>query len=118
MKILLSIVLIALLSFIAGLFLPWWSIALVAFLVAVLVRLSPGGHFLSGFLGVFLIWTILAFWIDQKNEHILSSKVAQLFHLGSASFLLVLISALIGGLVGGFAALSGGYLHKRRVSRY
>ena len=118
MKFFLSILLTALLSFIAGLFLPWWSVAIISFLVAVLLRLTPGAHFLSGFLGVFILWTILAFWIDQKNEHILSAKVAQLFHLGTASFVLVLVSALIGGLVGGFAALTGGYLHKRRVVRY
>jgi hypothetical protein len=114
MKLFLSIILTGLLCFIAGLFLPWWSIALIAFLVGLLLPQPLWAHFISGFSGVFLLWMILAIWIDQKNEHILSSKMAQVFHLGTASFLLIIVTALIGGLVGGFAAMSGGSLHKRR----
>ena len=117
MKLFLSIVLTGLLCFIAGLFLPWWSIAIIAFLVGLLLPQSLGRHFLSGFLGVFLLWLILALWIDSKNEHILSVRIAQLFHLGSASFAMVLITALIGGLIGGFAAMSGGSLQRRRIVR-
>ena len=113
MRILLSIILTALLCFIAGLFLPWWSIAIIAFLVALLFCQSPGAHFLSGFLGVFLLWFLLAFWLDLKNEHILSAKIAQLFHLGSASILLVFITAFVGALVGGFAAFTGGSVRRR-----
>src|SRR5438045_5914839 len=107
MRLFLSIILTALFCFIAGLFLPWWSIAVIAFLVALLFRQSLGAHFLSGFAGVFILWFILSFWIDLKNEHILSAKVAQLFHLGAASILLILITALVGGIVGGFAAFTG-----------
>lgn len=109
--------LILLFSFIAGLFLPWWSIAIVAFLIALLIPQSIGKSFLSGFLGVFLLWGILALWIDVKNESILSQKIAQLFYLGNAGFLLILISALLGALVAGFAAMSGGSLRPARKKR-
>lgn len=117
MKFLAATVLILLLSFIAGLFLPWWSIAIVAFLIALLIPQSIGKNFLAGFLGVFLLWGILALWIDVKNDSVLSQKIAQLFSLGNAGFLLILVTALIGALVAGFAAMSGGSLrpaHRRR----
>lgn len=114
MRFLLATLLTALLSFIAGLYLPWWSIAIVAFLVAILMRQFIGRSFLAGFLGIFLLWFIVAFSIDSKNEHILSQKIAQVFPLGGSSILLILITALIGALVGGFAAMSGASLLPRK----
>ena len=118
MKLLLAVILTALLCFIAGLYLPWWSIAPIAFLVALLLGLGVGRSFLAGFLGVFLLWAVLAFWIDIKNNSVLSHKIAQLFPLGGSSVLLILLTALIGALVGGFAAMAGGSLRpveRRRV---
>jgi hypothetical protein len=66
-------------------------------------------------LGVFLLWAIVALWIDLKNESILSHKIAQIFPLGGSSFLLILVTAVIGALVSGFAAMSGASLisHKK-----
>ena len=112
MRLLLAILLTAALGFIAGKFLPWWSIAIVAFLVALLLPQRIGKSFLSGFLGIFLLWSVVALWIDSKNDSLLSSKIASLFPLGGSSILLILVTALIGALVGGFAALSGAALRK------
>ena len=110
MKFLLATLLTALLSFIAGIFLPWWSIAIIAFLISLVVRQSMSRSFLAGFAGIFLLWSLVALWIDIRNEHILSRKIAQLFPLGGSSFLLILVTALVGALVGGFAAMSGSSL--------
>jgi hypothetical protein len=117
MRFLAATLLILLLSFIAGLFLPWWSIAIVAFLIALLIPQTIGKSFLAGFLGIFLLWGILALWIDVKNGSVLSQKISQLFSIGNVGFLLVLITALIGALVGGFAAMSGGSLRPIRERR-
>ena len=106
-----ALILTALLSFAAGLYLPWWSIALVAILVSIIIPLAPWKSFLSGFLALFLLWGILAYWIDAKNNSILSQKMAQIFQLGNSSMLLILITALIGALVAGFAALTGSYIN-------
>ena len=116
MKLLLSILLIAVLSFLCGLFLPWWSIAIVAFIVTVLIPQASSTGFLSGFLGIFLLWGILSFWIDIKNDGILSKKIALLLPLGGASVLLILVTAFVGGLVAGFAGMAGSSL--RPVHRY
>ncbi|HYF30095.1 MAG TPA: hypothetical protein VD993_03150 [Chitinophagaceae bacterium] len=115
MKFLVSIFLIALLSFALGLYMPWWSLALAAFVVAALIHQRAGKSFLTGFLALFLLWGILAFIIDQQNQQVLSKKVAQLLSLGEGSIVIILITGLVGGLVAGFAAMSGSYL--RTVTR-
>ncbi|MBC7826257.1 MAG: hypothetical protein H7122_00820 [Chitinophagaceae bacterium] len=110
MKFVISLLLTALLSFAGGLYLPWWCIGICAFIVSVLILQPPIRAFLAGFCGVFLLWLIFSWSIDSANDHILSHKIAQIFPLGGISFLLILITSLVGGLVGGFAALSGSYL--------
>ncbi|HMW66901.1 MAG TPA: hypothetical protein PK695_11810 [Chitinophagaceae bacterium] len=110
MKFLTATLLTLLLAFVSGLYLPWWGIAIVALLVAAIVHQKAGKAFLSGFLGLFLLWGGLAFWIDMKNDHILSQKIAAILPLGGNSILLILVTALVGGLVAGFAALSGSFL--------
>ncbi len=114
MRFALATILIALMSFIAGLFLPWWSIAIVAFIVSLFIGQSIGKSFLAGFTGVFILWAIVALWIDIKNESILSHKIALLFPLGGSSALLILVTALIGAIVGGFAAMSGASILPKR----
>jgi hypothetical protein len=116
MRFLLSILLTAVLAFVAGMYLEWWSIAIVAFLVALLLPQGLGRSFLAGFLGIFLLWGVLSLWIDIKNDSLLSNKMAGLFGLPSG-ILLVLITALVGALVGGFAAMSGSSLRGRRGMR-
>jgi hypothetical protein len=113
MKYIISILLTALVSFIAGLYLPWWSIALAAFVVSLIMDQSPAWSFLSGFIGIFLLWEILAWWIDEKNNRILSQKIATVLHLGGSSVLLIFVTSLVGALVGGMAGLAGGYLRKK-----
>jgi hypothetical protein len=99
-------VLIALLSFLLQFFLPWWIISIVAFGVAFWKASSSGKAFLSGFLTIVLVWAIMSAFIHVRTDGILSNRIAALFNLPS-SLLLILITSLIGGLVGGIAALSG-----------
>jgi len=110
MKLLVAIIVTALLSFVSGLYLPWWTIALAAFVSVLVIPLASGRAFLAGSLGVFLLWFLLALWIDVKNQHILSKKIAEIFHLGGSSFAIILVTAFIGSLVGGLGALSASFL--------
>ena len=112
MKFTVAILLTALLSFVAGLWLPWWGIAIASFFVSVIIPQQRRDSFLSGSLGVFFLWGILAWWIDFKNNSILSQKIAQVLPLGGYSYLLILVTAFIGALVAGFAALTASYLRK------
>ena len=117
MRFILATLLTATLSFIAGLFTPWWSLAVISFLVAVLIRQRLGMAFLSGFTGIFLCWGLLSLWIDAKNNHILSHKIALIFPLGGSSVLLILVTAVVGALVGGMAAISGSSLRTTKKIR-
>jgi hypothetical protein len=111
-KYVLSILVTALLAFVAGLYMPWWGIAIAAFLVSAAIPQKPAFSFLSGFLGVFLLWEVLAWWIDSKNNGILSQKIASILPLGGSSVLLIVITSIIGALVAGFSALAGSYLRR------
>ena len=115
MKFLVAVLLTSLLSFFAGIFIGWWwFFAVVAFAVAILVHQKAWKAFFSGFLGLFLLWGGLAYWIDVKNESILSSKIAELLPLGGSSFLLIVVTGFIGGIVAGMAALSGSFLRSTK----
>ncbi len=111
-KFFVTTVLIALLSFICGLFLPWWSIALAAFLVSLLIPQRPLLAFFAGFLGLFLLWGVMALLIDLANQSILSSRVASLLPLGGSPVALILVTAFVGALVGGGGSLTAAFLKK------
>ena len=111
MKFFNSFLLTALLSFIAGIYISyWWFFAVVAFLVALLIHQKGFKAFFAGFLALFILWFVLAFWMDLVNEGVLSVKIATLLPLGGSKWLLMIVTAFVGGLVAGFAALSGSYL--------
>ena len=110
MKFLVAILLTALLAFISGLFFPWWGIAISSLVVAILIHQKPGKAFLSGYLGVFILWGGLALWIDIKNGGVLSKKIALVLPLGGNTVYLILLTGFIGGLVAGMAAMSGSFL--------
>jgi hypothetical protein len=117
MKFAASVILTALLSFIVGLKFEWWTIALVAFLVALLVQQSAGKAYLAAFSAIFLLWGALALWINIQNQSMLSVKIAKVLPLGGSPAVLILITALIGALVAGFGAMSGSYLRQPKQSR-
>lgn len=112
MKFIVSILLIALLSVTACLYLPWWSIAIVAFIVAAAIPQKPWKAFLTGFIALFLLWGSLAWFISSNNNHLLAHKVSLIIIKTDSPLFLILITALIGSLVAGFAALAGSYLRR------
>jgi hypothetical protein len=114
MKFFISFILTILLSFALCLFLPWWSIAIAAFIVAALIPQKPGKAFITAFSALLLLWGGLSFWMSNNNEHMLAHKVSQLILKMDNPILLILATAFIGALVAGFAALSGSYLRKNK----
>jgi hypothetical protein len=114
MKFLVSLLLIMLLSFAAGLYLPWWTIAITSFLVVALIPQRPGAAFLCGFTAIFLLWAALSFWLSFQNNHILAHKISLLILSIDNPLLLILVTALIGALVAGFAAITASFA--RRVT--
>lgn len=114
MKFLIAFILTALLSYAAGFYLPWWSIAITAFAVAALIPQQPLRAFLTGFLALFVLWIVLALFIDMNNDHLLSMKISELLFKSHSHALIMSVTGLVAGLVGGFAALAGAYLRKNK----
>jgi membrane protein implicated in regulation of membrane protease activity len=112
MKFLASLILIVALSYIGGLFLDWWSVALATFLVALLIPFSAGRALIYGFISVFLLWLALAFFQDVRNDHILANRVSEIFLKQRSPILIGIVSAFIGGLVAGMGGLTGSLLRK------
>ncbi len=107
----LAALLILILGFIAEIFLPWWSIAVMAFAVGFVKTPTGWKSFWAGFLGVGLLWWMTSGYIHFRTDGILTSKVGEMFTL-PLPILVDLITGLIGGLVGGLAAGAGFHLRK------
>lgn len=113
MKFVVSVILTIIMSFTSCLFFPWWSIVIIAFLIAILIPQGPGKSFLTGFLALFIFWTLLSFWISTNNDHILAHRVSMLLFKKDSPPVLIIVTGLIGGLVAGFGAMTGSYARPR-----
>jgi hypothetical protein len=102
--------LVIIVSLILQFFLPWWIIALIAFVLASWKAQSTGHAFGSGFLAIFFLWIIMGLVRSVPNEHLLANRVGEMFMLPPGSFnwlFMLLATGIIGGLVGGISALAG-----------
>jgi hypothetical protein len=114
MKFILSVVLVALNTYAIGIYgdLPWWSFIVTNLIIAIALPIKPLHSFMAGALGVGALWAGLAFGIDMANNHILSTKVAQILPLGGSYIALIVVTALVGALLGGLASLTGSFVRK------
>ncbi|MBV9961408.1 MAG: hypothetical protein JO072_04105 [Parafilimonas sp.] len=112
MKFVVVVLLTALLGYAAPLYFTWWSFAVCSFIIALFIHQKPFVAFIATFLGLFLLWVIMEMIIDNANNHLLSQKIATLLPLQDSSALLILITALIGGLISGFAGLTASLARK------
>lgn len=88
------------------LFLPWWTLFIPAVLLGATLFDSSGSAFFTGFISLFAAWSVQVLYIDIANESILSGRIAEMLGVGQ-SWLVILITALIGGLIGGMGTLLG-----------
>jgi len=104
-----SIVLIAIIAGILQSFFPWWVVAIAAFIIGYFVKQNAFAAFAAGFISVFIVWVVYAYMLSSANEHLLVGKVAELMKdltKGSVTTLFIM-TGVVGGLVAGFAALTG-----------
>lgn len=115
MKFIISLLLTALFAYALGLYLDWWSIAIAAFVVSVCIPQRSWVAFLCGCLAIALLWGGYSFFLNSRNDGLLATKIASVLPLGGSRLLLMFVTAAIGGLVGGMAALTGSFLRKAPV---
>lgn len=97
--------------------LPWWSLAVVAFVVGLAIAPTGRVAFWAGFSGGGLSWVLPAAWLAYQNEGLLAHRMAQLLPLGGSVVALVLVAGVVAGLAGGLAALAGTWLRQGFQSR-
>lgn len=115
MKFIVALLLTALLAFLGGLFLPFWSVVIAAFITGLLVYQSAIRSYFASFIGLFSLWAGLAWWMDNANESILSVRIAQLLPGPDNAIFVVLLTGFVAGLLGGMGALTGHFLRGKTV---
>jgi len=105
MRFLLQFIGIAILAFVLELLLPWWSIAIAAFVGG--IAFNSRANFLAGFLGIGVLWLLYAVMMDATSAAPLAERISKVLFMNKP---LLLLATLIGGLVGGFAAMAGSAL--------
>lgn len=90
---------------------PWWILVFPCFILGVVKQKQNFLHiFLTGFISIGLLWGVYAALIQLYTGSELSYRVAEMFHLPSNDFIGI-ISAFIGGFVGGLSALCGALIN-------
>jgi hypothetical protein len=115
MKFIIQFITILIGAYILELFLPWYCIAISAFLGGYILK--SNANFFAGFLAIGLLWLLKAMLIDATSTSILADRVALIFPVKQKALLYV-VMVLLGGLVGGFAALAGSALKQERKKYY
>ena len=108
-KVLIKILLIAALGYLLQNLFAWWAIIIAALLINFIIYSKGASSFLSGLLGIGLLWFFTALIVDLSTDSILTQRVAQIFSPPTTG-LLILATAIIGGLAGGFGGLTGSHL--------
>jgi hypothetical protein len=115
MRLYIQIPAIILFGYIFELFLPWYSIAFVAFAFGYI--LDSESNFIGGFLGIAFLWALMIFFITNNAAVDLTAKVAEIMAVGE-KWIVILVTLALGGLVGGFACVSGASAKMRRKEGY
>jgi len=117
MKFAAHVIVVILISLVLQLFLPWWTMAVGAFATGLVFRQNGFMSFLAGLLGVGLLWFGMADYLHLSTNGILSEKIAAIFPTKTVGALLA-VTGLVGGLVGGFASMTGGLIVFKKRYRY
>jgi hypothetical protein len=98
---------IVVLAFVLGYFFDWWTVAIAAFVGGFFFGISSGETFAKGTAAVSTLWLLMVWYHHFSTQGILSNKIAQILPVGGNVGILITATVFIGGLVGGWAAMSG-----------
>ena len=106
MKLIIRIIAIGAITYFLSPIGGWWISMIVAFTVCCISPSTGLNAFIAGFLGVGLTWMGHAWNLDVQNGSAFSSKIGEIMQINDP-ILLVLAAGAVGGIAGGFAAITG-----------
>jgi hypothetical protein len=110
MKFIAQFLLIIVGSYFAQSYLPWWSMVIVAGIAGFFFSFEKSRKsFYTGFFAILVSWTVLAYFADTLNEGVFSDKMKTVLE-GLTMPLLILLPAVLGGILAGFASMTGNQL--------
>lgn len=116
MKLLLRMILIGALTYFLCLILPWWVIVPIGVVSGAVAPSGAFNSFVSGFLGVGLVWMGYAWKLNVENDSSFSKIILEIIPLGD-SLVLVIVIGLISGLSGGLATMTGALIRATKKKR-
>ena len=115
MKFFAQVFTILILALLLELIFPWWTIAIAGFIGG--LAFNTRGNFVAGFLAIAILWTVQALIIQSTAAAPLAERVAAILMVKEV-YLLLIIMAVLGGLVGGFATMCGSALRSKKKKTY
>jgi hypothetical protein len=106
-----NFIIIFILTAVSQLFAPWWMVALVPFLINAWRPATSGRAFLISFAAIAVLWFSYGLYLHVNSEGAMSDRIAEIFSLPNGILLLV-VTTIVGGLVGGFAGMAGFFLQQ------
>lgn len=91
--------------------LPWYSIGLIALVVALPFRLRRRSGFWFAYLSGLFVWGAYLTYVQFSNDGIMANRIGTLFSVGNG-WVMVAISALWGGITAGLGGWTGVCLRK------
>ena len=98
---------VIILVFVMGYLFEWWTVAIASFIGGAILGKSSGETFAKGMVAVIIVWLLMVCYYHFSTQGILSNKIAQILPVGGNAAVLIVVTVLIGGIVGGWAAMSG-----------
>lgn len=98
---------IVVLAFVMGYFFEWWAVAIAAFIGGAIFGKASGETFAKGMAAITVLWLFMVLYHHFSTQGILSNKIAQILPVGGNVGILIVVTILIGGIVGGLGAMSG-----------
>jgi uncharacterized membrane protein YjjB (DUF3815 family) len=91
-------------------FFPWWTMPIACATIAFLMKVPAARAYASGFGAIFALWYVMSMIADLQFDTPMSSILGGIFG-GISSNLVYTLTAFVGGLVAGFASLTGSLAH-------
>ncbi len=85
---------------------PWWLIIIAPFLLGFFFKLDMIQSFFIGSASIIIFWGLI-FMMSTPSGTVIYERVAYLLPINGSKVGLILITLMLGGLLGGLAAMNG-----------